>query len=345
MGNDGLAGADQRAAALDAWVRRVLADSSATMVPASADASFRCYFRVHHRGGSLIAMDAPPDREDSRLFLATAGYFRSLGLNVPVVLEADLESGFLLLTDLGERHYLQALENGDDPDRLYGDALEALLPLATTRAPVGLLPPYDRTRLRAEMALFEEWFLPANGGHCLGPGDRAVIEAAYDALIELAQEQPTAIVHRDYHSRNLLVTPTKNPGIIDFQDAVIGPVTYDPVSLLKDCYIRWPDSRVEGWLDTYRQRLAEVAPEAFGLIAPEQFRLWFDAMGLQRHLKVLGIFTRLHQRDGKAGYLADIPRVLDYVRVTAARLPACHGLLEVIERALSAADRPPGAAP
>lgn len=336
------AGADRRAAQLHAWAEGVLGKSPTGLTRASADASFRRYFRIHYSGGTVIAVDAPPEQEDSRPFVALAGYFRSLDVHVPIVLEADLERGFLLLTDLGDTHYLAAVEQGADPEPLYDAALEALARIAAAPPPRGLLPPYDRQRLLSELRLFDQWFLPACRDYVPAPEDAGILERAYDALITPALEQPQVVVHRDYHSRNLQVLPEATPGILDFQDAVIGPVTYDPVSLLKDCYIRWSDERIETWLDSYRRRLASMRPDLLGDVPPERFREWFDAMGLQRHLKVLGIFTRLHQRDGKPGYLADIPRVLDHVRTAAARMPACHELLGLIERAVAGRESGPG---
>jgi aminoglycoside/choline kinase family phosphotransferase len=309
---------DSRLANLTQWVIEDLGFDGATIAPASVDASFRRYFRVTLGEDSYIAMDAPPDKEDSGPFLKVARILGAMNLHVPIVLARDMERGFLLLTDLGSRQYLDVLPEDGAADRLYRDALEALRTMQTTPVPAAQsLPRYGRALLLREMELFPEWFLVRHLGFAIAAHERAMLDRLFDSLVSVALEQPATFVHRDYHSRNLLVTPLNNPGILDFQDAVWGPVTYDLASLLKDCYIAWPPARVREWVLEYREKLLAAG---FELRAdPEQFMRWFDLTGLQRHIKVLGIFARLFYRDGKSQYLRDLPRVLGYARDTAAR--------------------------
>ena len=310
---------DKRYEALRIWVGRVLAAQNGDFRPASADASFRRYFRVSAGGESFIAMDAPPDQEDSRPYVAIAQRLHALGLNVPRILEQDLGQGFLLLSDLGDRLYLPQLSEAT-VERLYGDALGALVVLQTgtfTADATGFLPDYSEALLLREMELFRDWYLGRHLGLSLNRAQSRVLEQAFEILVHSARAQPQVWVHRDYHSRNLLVTGYNNPGIVDFQDAVLGPVTYDLVSLLRDCYIAWPRARVEDWAKGYHTLALES-----GIPVGEdeaQFLAWFDLMGVQRHLKATGIFARLYHRDGKPGYLPDIPRTLGYVLDVAAR--------------------------
>jgi N-acetylmuramate 1-kinase len=309
---------DDRLIALSTWVARVLNDSNCRLRPASVDASFRRYFRVYAaRGASYVAMDAPPDKEDCRPYVRIARAFRAIGLNVPEIIAEELGQGFLLITDLGDRLYLDALNDGT-VERLYGDAMQALL-LLQRNGRAAWLPAYDEALLRSEMDLFRDWYLGRHLGIELSGRDRTMLDRTFAELTAAALEQPRVIVHRDYHSRNLLVTETNNPGIVDFQDAVIGPVTYDLVSLLRDCYIAWTRSRVETWARRYRA----VADRVGVPVGRDErsFLRWFDLMGIQRHLKAVGIFARLNHRDGKPGYLQDIPRVLDYMRDVATRYP------------------------
>jgi len=309
---------DSRLANLTQWVLEDLGFDGARIAPASVDASFRRYFRVTLGEDSYIVMDAPPDKEDSGPFLKVARILGSMDLNVPIVLARDMTRGFLLLSDLGSLQYLDALPADGAADRLYRDALEALRTMQITDAPAARdLPRYDRALLLREMELLPEWFLRRHLGLRIAAHERAMLDKLFGSLVSAALEQPTTFVHRDYHSRNLLVTPRNNPGILDFQDAVWGPVTYDLASLLKDCYIAWPPARVREWTLEYRDSLIEAG---FKLDADAaRFLRWFDLMGLQRHIKVLGIFARLFYRDGKSQYLRDLPRVLDYARDTAAR--------------------------
>ena len=311
---------DSRLAALTQWVVESLGFALSRIEPASADASFRRYFRITRDADTYIVMDAPPDKEDVAPFIDIARLLAGMGLNVPIILAQDVPRGFLLLSDLGSRQYLDELEAGRDIDRLYQDALDALVTLQTTGvAQARRLPAYDAAMLLREMELMPEWFLSRHLGLNLDAGARAMLRRLFDVLIEAALAQPTTLVHRDYHSRNLLLTAQSNPGILDFQDAVFGPATYDAVSLLKDCYIAWPTPRMHGWLMQYRSRLL-AAGIACGPSAQDFVRS-FDLMGLQRHVKVLGIFARLFYRDGKRGYLKDLPRVLAYVRDTASVYP------------------------
>lgn len=303
-----------RLAALAAFAERQLGPLDSGPEAVSADASFRSYWRIRQASRSWVVMNAPPDKEDVGPFIDIAKRLRRAGLNAPEVLAQDLDQGFLLLTDLGNRTYLPELDEGRVPS-LYGDALTALL-LMQTRVDCTGLPAYDVARLTAEMELFQTWFLGRHLAHAPSCDEITLIESCMQSLLNSAAEQPVAFVHRDYHSRNLMIVPGANPGIIDFQDAVIGPITYDLVSLLKDCYIQWPLAHVYGWAEDYRQMLVAAGVVDVGRT---RWRRWFDWIGLQRHLKVLGIFARLNYRDGKAGYLNDLPLVLDYVLAVCAR--------------------------
>jgi aminoglycoside/choline kinase family phosphotransferase len=307
---------DSRLAELSRWLREDLGFAGSSIVPASVDASFRRYFRVTRAAHSYIAMDAPPEKEDSAPFVKIARMLGGMKLNVPLVLARDLERGFLLLTDLGNRQYLDELPAPGAADRLYGAALAALCVMQTADAGMAAeLPRYDSALLEREMELMPEWFLNQHLKLALDEGERGMLNRLFEMLVHSALEQPGVFVHRDYHSRNLLVTTENCPGILDFQDAVWGPVTYDLASLLKDCYIAWPRSRVRAWVLQYRENLVAAG---FPLQADgAKFLRWFDLIGLQRHIKVLGIFARLFYRDGKPQYLHDLPRVLDYVRDTA----------------------------
>ncbi len=298
---------DDRLDQLTHWVRRFEGLDNAMPVPASTDASFRRYFRVQGQQ-SYVVMDAPPVQEDSRPFITVAGYLESMGLNSPRILEADLEQGFLLITDLGPVQYLQALQA--DPSRaeaLYADAIDALLVLQSAgKAYQHKLPPYDDELLRFELSIFRDWLCEKRLGLSFSATDESGWQACCDILVRQALEQPKVFVHRDYHSRNLMVSEMNNPGILDFQGALEGPYTYDIVSLLKDCYIRWPVEFVAAQADRFLSGCEYDRPA-------EQFHRDFELMGVQRHLKAAGIFARLFHRDGKDGYLADIPRTLAYV--------------------------------
>ena len=320
---------DSRFEQLQVWLRTVAGIHDYEIVPASADASFRRYFRIRFDGMSRIVMDAPPEQEDCHPFIHVSSLMAGIGLHVPVVLRQDLQQGFLLLTDLGDRMYLPEL-NADTVESLYGDALQALLRLQAHGA--ADLPPYNRHLLMTEMELFRQWYLQRHLGLSLNESESATINSAFAYLADQALQQPRVIVHRDYHSRNLMLS-SPNPGILDFQDAVIGPVTYDLVSLLRDCYIAWPRDQVETWASQYyRQAQAEGLLED---IDEAQFLSWFDLMGIQRHLKASGIFARLNYRDGKSGYLEDIPRTLGYVIEVGKDYPVLRPFIEMVEHAIA----------
>jgi len=316
---------------LKRWLESELEFSDYTLAPASSDASFRRYFRVMHDGASFIVMDAPPDREDSRPFIRVAKQLFDAGLNAPEVLDEDLQQGFLLLSDLGSSPYLGAL-NEAGVERMYGDALGALASIQTCACDG--LPPYDRALLLREMELFREWLVGKHLGIALSDAQHAMLDSAFALLADNALAQPRVFVHRDYHSRNLMVTARNNPGILDFQDAVCGPVTYDLVSLLRDCYIAWPRACVEAWALGYQELALQCGILREEHEDPAQFLRWFDLMGVQRHLKAAGIFARLNHRDGKPGYLNDIPRTLGYVIDVARRHGEIAGLGEFIELAV-----------
>jgi aminoglycoside/choline kinase family phosphotransferase len=321
---------DSRLSALEAWLRAALPGEPLRLAPASADASFRRYFRVYLEGRTLIAMDAPPEREDSRPFVRIATLLRDAGLNAPRVIAQDLAQGFLLLSDLGERLYLAALREGEDVERLFGDATTALARWQlATRA--GELPEYDEALLRRELALFPDWYVARHAGVTLTPPQRERLEGVFGLIVRHNLAQARVYVHRDYMPRNLMVCEP-NPGILDFQDAVHGPISYDIASLYRDAFISWDEERVlDGTIRYWEKARAASLP------VPGDFaEFWRDVewMGLQRHLKVLGIFARLNYRDGKPGYLADTPRFLGYVRHATRRyreLGPLERLLDEIE--------------
>lgn len=312
---------------LTQWLEAACGLSHFTIEPASADASFRSYFRVFLADGDTrIVMDAPPGKEDVGPFLAVAELLSEAQLHVPAVYAQDVQQGFVLLEDLGDQSYLRMLD-GASVERLYGDAMNALLHMQQRVSPAPL-PPYDRALLEREIGLFGEWLLRRHLGLRLSAARLAMLERAYTHLLNNAAAQPVVCVHRDYHSRNLMVVRRNNPGVIDFQDAVAGPVTYDLVSLLRDCYIRWTAGQVDAWVERYHAAATDV-----GLlrdVAPDTFREWFDLMGVQRHLKAAGIFARLYHRDGKGGYLADIPRTLGYIVEVGLRRHQMDDLAEFI---------------
>ena len=324
---------DERQRQLTDWVRQFDGLQDARPVPASVDASFRRYFRVGE-SETFIVMDAPPPQEDVRPFSTIAGYLRDMGLNAPDVYASDPERGFLLMSDLGKRQYLAALES--DPaaaDDLYNDAIDALLRMqAGGRAVQQKLPAYDAALLQSEMSLFGDWLCEKHLGISLDSRERQQWQDVCELLANNALSQPAVFVHRDYHSRNLMVVPGDNPGILDFQDAVEGPYTYDLVSLLKDCYIKWPVSevrrRAQRFLDGLDSPLAQ---------SPQEFVRHFDLTGVQRHLKAAGIFARLMLRDGKSGYLKDVPRTLSYVTDLADDYPEISFLTAlIVDRVLPA---------
>ena len=309
---------DARLALIAEWLSRELRLPAARIEPASSDASFRRYFRVFAGAATYIVMDAPPQQEDVRPYLKVSRLLESLGVHVPHVHESDAQRGLLLLEDLGTTLYLERLNAGDDPEPLYRDALAALAALQVRGGEASReLPPYDRAALERELSLMPEWLLARHLALEVRSAEAELLADSFALLIREGLAQPAVFVHRDYHSRNLMVVGARNPGVIDFQDALRGPVGYDLASLLKDCYIAWPRARIVGWVSGYRARLAAAGGPAGASEA--QFLRWFDLIGVQRHIKVLGIFCRLWYRDGKPGYLADLPRVLDYVRETCAQ--------------------------
>lgn len=320
---------DERFEALSGWLVGTLKLTVEAVEPASSDASFRHYFRAYSNGMSFIVMDAPPPKENVRPFIRVAALLRNAGVQAPEIIAADEERGFLLLTDFGTRSYLDAL-NAASADRLYEDALDALARLQSgVDIKTSGLPPYDERLLGVELDLFRDWFLGQLFGLALDPAESKVFDDVKQLLMASALEQPRVCVHRDYHSRNLMVTEPLNPGILDFQDAVIGPVTYDLVSLLRDCYVSWPPSMVEVWMIDHYTRLCGAG--VLDSVDLELFRRWFDLMGMQRHLKAIGIFSRLKLRDGKPGYLKDIPRTMNYVTEVCRRYPEFAGFLNFLE--------------
>ncbi len=317
----------ERLQLLEQWLQQSCCLTYESIAPASSDASFRRYFRVTKTDGSTwIAMDAPPDKEDCAPFVKVAAIMQSAGVHVPRVLEQDLNQGFLLLEDLGSTAYLDVL-TADSVEKLYADALQALLQLQAKASSDGL-PAYDETLLRREMALFPDWLLATHLELELDSRERKVLTSAFDVLVDSALEQPRVFVHRDYHSRNLMVVDRHNPGVIDFQDAVAGAPTYDLVSLLRDCYVRWPGEQVDRWAAGFAQ---DLRSEGLIDVGDDTFLAWFDLMGVQRHLKASGIFARLNHRDGKPGYLADIPRTLQYIVDVGARRPSMRALADFVE--------------
>ena len=323
-----------RAAARLHWTRQVLADPSATLAVASADASFRSYWRVTRSDGTtLVLMDAPPEHEDVKPWLEVAGRLLQAGVAAPRVCASDLEQGLVLMDDLGSATLLPALDP-DSADTLYARAMALLLRMQKHADAHGL-PRYDEPRLVAEMELMPEWFLKRHLGFAPDCDQWDEVELGFRALANAALEQPVVFVHRDFHSRNLMLTPDGSLATIDFQDAVAGPLTYDLVSLLRDCYVAWPEPQVDRWLGQYRGMLVE---DGVADVGAAQFRRWFDLMGLQRHVKVLGIFCRLWYRDGKPGYLADLPRVWGYVQEVGRRYPQTAPLVGLIERAIGDRD-------
>lgn len=301
-----------------------------TLAPASADASFRRYFRIESKNsdfGTLIVMDAPPQYEPLDAFIQVDFLLLAAGLNVPKILEQNAADGFLLLNDLGNETYLMAL-NEHSANALYQDATVALIKMQLTSQP-DVLPNYDRALLQRELDLFPEWYLHKHLGIELNTQQQAQLKQSFELIIENNLAQAKVYVHRDYHSRNLMVTSANNPGVLDFQDAVYGPITYDAASLWRDAYIAWPEERVIDWVVKFWEQGRKA-----GLPMPEDFGHFyrdFEWMGLQRHLKVLGIFARLFHRDGKDGYLKDIPLVLEYAIATANRYIELKPLARILE--------------
>lgn len=318
---------DIRLEQLKQWVRSLSGWSSAQFTVASADASFRRYFRATIGSRSAIVMDAPPELEDSAPFIDVTRRLLDVEAHAPVIIAENLQAGFLLLQDFGNTPLLNELSSAN-ADQYYQQAMQELLKLQT--ASTNQLPVYDDKRLCDEMALMPEWFLRTHLQLADEDIPTDLIDQTFTQLSQEILKQPTAFVHRDYHSRNLMLTEGEI-GVIDYQDAVLGPVTYDLVSLLRDCYIAWPQQRVERWALAFHKAAINAA-----MIPPLEERLflrWFDLTGLQRHLKVLGIFSRLSHRDGKSAYLQDLPLVLSYVLTVGARHPETSPLVEWLHNA------------
>ncbi len=320
---------------LQTWLKEVLPEKSFELTPASADASFRRYYRIAFDNGDapLIVMDAPPERENCAPWLEVAGLFRAAGAHVPDVLAQDLGQGFLLISDLGTTTYLTALARQDCDEsgaaRLYADALGALAAIQCTSRPA-VLPEYSKDLLLREMQLFPDWYIARHKAVTLTDDERGALDALFDTIAAVNLGEPRVYVHRDYHSRNLMLTGDRNPGIIDFQDAVYGPITYDLVSLLKDAYIDWEEAFTLDLLVRYWETARSLGLPVRTDFA--DFHRDFEWMGVQRHIKVLGIFARLYYRDGKEAYLADMPRVMAYLRKSCKRYRELGPLLKILNR-------------
>lgn len=326
----------ERLQALQDWTARQLGTDALDIVPASADASFRRYFRAVPRRGdakgrNYIVMDAPPAHEDCRPFVAVARLFGDAGVHVPQVLAQDLTQGFLLLTDLGDTTYLAALEQAAfDPGvarALYLAANDALVRIQQASRP-GVLPEYDRALLTRELMLFPEWYVAKHLGVTLDAAQAATLDSVFERILASNLAQPQVYVHRDWHSRNLMVADP-GPGVLDFQDAVFGPITYDLASIYRDAYVQWDEEMQLDWVIRYWEKA-----RAAGLPVRADFgEFWrdFEWMGAQRQLKVLGIFARLYHRDGKAGYLKDMPRVMHYLRGVCGRYSELKPLLVLLD--------------
>jgi N-acetylmuramate 1-kinase len=311
---------------IDDWLRARFPGQPFSLTPASEDASFRRYFRVTTAAGTRIVMDAPPEHEDCRPFVKVARLFREAGVNVPQVFADDIENGYLLLADLGSTLYLQALSERD-AGPLYDAATDALVRIQLASRP-GMLPSYGRELLLRELRLFPDWYVAKQLAVSLSDAQSGALAAVFELILANNLAQPRVYVHRDYHSRNLLVTDP-NPGIVDFQDAVYGPVTYDLVSLFKDAYIHWDEERVIDWVVRYWEKARRA-----GLPVDTDFGAFyrdFEWMGVQRHVKVLGIFARLFHRDGKDRYLQDMPLVMTYLRAACQRYSGLHPLLRLLD--------------
>ncbi len=312
---------------LEQWLKTVLTGEEITLTTASADASFRRYFRVHLAGKTLIAMDAPPEKESCAPFVQVAKLFAASGLHVPQVIAQDLEQGFLLLSDLGHDTYLSQLTD-DNAKQLYGDATDALIKLQQA-SQSDVLPLYDAALLMREMQLFPDWYINKHLNVSLNDAQQAVLDNTFQTLVDNILSQGQVYVHRDYHSRNLMMCDN-NPGVLDFQDAVYGAITYDLVSLLKDAYIGWEEADMMDWAVRYWDPARKV-----GLPVPEDFSAFyrdFEWMGVQRHIKVLGIFARLSHRDGKDAYLDNMPLVMDYLKRACERYPELRPMFKLLNQ-------------
>lgn len=315
---------DLRLSLIQLWLNELFQTDHYVITPASSDASFRRYFRVQLRQNTYIVMDAPPEHENIEPFIRIAEYLRSNNVNVPEIL-AKSDDGFVLLTDFGSLPFLTVLADKSSAETLYKQAMTEVIKIQKSTNDNFSLPVYDETLLQQEMDLFPEWFLTKH----LGLESPSFLNSTFELLINNAEQQPQVLVHRDYHSRNLMYIDEGAPGVIDFQDAVIGPISYDLVSLLRDCYIEWPEEKIDQWLAFYLQTAKQKL--LIDDITFAQFKRWFDLMGLQRHLKVLGIFCRLYYRDGKDNYLNDLPLTLRYVLDVASRYPEFSELVNYLQ--------------
>jgi aminoglycoside/choline kinase family phosphotransferase len=318
--------ADPRAASAYVWALAQLNLTSASFAPASADASFRRYFRVESGGDSWVVMDAPPDKENCEPFLHVGALLLAAGLHAPVVHAKNLKRGFLLLSDLGRRTFLNVLDE-NNADQMFGDAIDALIKWQRASR-VNELPPYDDALLRRELRLFPDWYIAKHLKRELTRSQQDVWQMMEDRLTASALAQARVYVHRDYMPRNLMVS-TPNPGVLDFQDAVYGPISYDIVCLFRDAFLSWPEERVSAWRKQYwdKARAAHMpVPANYGAFVRD-----FDLMGVQRHLKVLGIFARINYRDGKPHYLKDTPRFIQYVRDVAVHYAELEPLLRLFD--------------
>jgi aminoglycoside/choline kinase family phosphotransferase len=325
---------DARLTLLQTWLAGLDLVQTDSTRPASSDASFRRYFRVDvlpasqsALGATLIAMDAPPLQEDVQPFIKVAQLFAASGVAVPTVVAQHIEHGFLLLSDMGNTTYLSRL-NVETAGTMYGAAIESLLNIQQ-HGEAGVLPDYDRATLLRELNLFPEWYIGQHMGKTLTPAQSAQLNSVFDVLLANNLSQQQVHVHRDFHSRNLMVMEGGGPGILDFQDALYGPITYDLVSLLRDAYVQWDEEMVLDWVVRYWQKAKQLGLPVNPDI--DAFYRDFEFMGMQRHLKILGIFARLNYRDGKPMYMNDLPMVLDYVRTTANRYIALKPLVRLLE--------------
>lgn len=317
---------DPRADARLAWTRKALGDAHAELTRASVDAGFRSYWRTTRGNESWIVMDSPPDKEDVRPWLRIRALLQDGGVRVPKVLAQDVEAGFLLLEDLGANTYLHVIDEAN-ADALFDDAIEQLLKIQAIDLPADL-PRYDEALLARELRLFDEWFLGRHLGMSLDCATMETLDQAYRRLIDAALAQPQVLVHRDFMPRNLMPAH-EGPAVLDFQDAVVGPIAYDPLSLFKDAFLSWPQARIDQWLGRYHARAQQA-----GLPVPplERFRRDADWIGVHRHLKVIGIFARLNHRDGKPKYLADVPRFFGYLDGVLAKYEELAPLRDLIEQ-------------
>ena len=328
------AAADERLRRLTDWLAALNIVQVDSRRPASSDASFRRYFRLDvvpalraKLGETLIAMDAPPERENVPAFIHVQGLLLAAGVTVPAIVAQDVPNGFLLLSDLGTTTYLQRLSIDNAPF-MYSDAVDALIKFQLHSAP-DVLPDYDRAFIERELNLFPEWFIGKHLGMTMSAVQQAQLDKVFEAIISRCLAQPQVFMHRDFHSRNLMFLEQGNPGVLDFQDAVFGPVTYDLGSLLRDAYVQWDEEIVLDWVVRYWQAAKKVGLPVNPDI--DAFYMDFEFMALQRHLKILGIFCRLNYRDGKTNYLGDLPTVLDYVRKTCNRYPVLKPLARLID--------------